>query len=123
MVLPPYQVAARLVGIASDHWEAIDGEAAHSGVDFFQLPFDRFLNAIYWWAVQRVKDTDKFARDLDQPFPLPMSAWTSETTVTEADLTADGESFMAFAAAFGVRPPRVDPGPADDAHVPSTPNA
>lgn len=97
MVGPPYWVVARLCYIAERHWAAIDGEAASHGTDYFDLSVDRFLNAIWWWAVQRVKDS---------------AAWESEMLraprgmqVTAEDLDADAETFLAFASAFGVRPP------------------
>ena len=105
MVGTPYSSVARLIGVAAEHWDAIDGEAASRGVDLFELPPDRFLNAIYWWAVQRVKEPEDFKRRLEQHFPLPME-WAVGAPVTEQDLNADGESFVAFAAAFGVPLPK-----------------
>jgi hypothetical protein len=125
VVRPPYQGCAHLVGVAAQHWAAIDGEAASRGVDLFALGFDRLLNAVYWWAVQRVKEPDKFERTLDEHFPLPME-WilgggparagglAKDGTVTEAELEADAASFMAFASAFGVAPPKAQPKPKPD---------
>jgi len=93
---PPYWAAARLVSIAADNWSGIDGQAAERGVNYFDLEFDRFLNAIYWWSIQRVKDQEGFIRDLDR---VPVGA-----VVTAEDLQADADGFMAFAAMVGVKP-------------------
>lgn len=124
MVRPPYGNAAHLVGIAAQHWQAIDGEAASRGADFLQLPFDRFLNVIFWWSVQRVKDVEHFQYDLEKPFPLPMEAFVAAgSLVTEAELDADAASFMAFAGAFGVAPPAARPPSGGDGRVPSEPSA
>lgn len=96
---PPYQAALRLVVIAQEHWAAIDGEAAQRGVDYFGLTFDRFLNAIHWWAMQRVENPKLFDEELERPLgktPPP---------VTQVDLEEDEQSFLAFASVMGVRPP------------------
>ena len=107
----PYYTAARLVSIAADHWTAIDGQAAERGINYFDLEFDRFLNAIHWWAVQRVKDPERWVHDLEQP-PRGM-------VVTDVDLDHDASSFLAFASAMGVKPPAVArAAPGED--VPST---
>lgn len=102
MVRPPYATVIRLLGIAEEHWAAIDGQAAERGVDYLTLPFDRFCNAIYWWAVQRVKDKDHFDYELAKPIPGLLVG----TEVTPEDLDQDAESFMSFAAAMGVTPRR-----------------
>lgn len=97
MVRPPYHAVLTLFAYAERYWAAIDGEAASRGADYFDLPPDRFFNAIQWWVMQRVKDTDAFQRELER---VPAGA-----EVTEDDLQEDAESFMAFAAAMGVKPP------------------
>ena len=97
MVRPPYYVAFRLLGYAERYWAAIDGEAASQGADYLALPLDRFLNAIYWWVAQRVKDSERFKYDLERP-PTGVS-------LTEEDVHRDEQSFLAFAQAFGVTPP------------------
>lgn len=100
MVRPPYEAVLRLFANAERYWAAIDGEAAsQGGVDYFSLPLDRFCNAIQWWCLQRVKDPERFLRDLEAPLS------GSARTVTQDDLEADGAAFMAFAKAFGVKPP------------------
>jgi hypothetical protein len=123
VVRPPYQEAAQLVWIAAQRWPIIDGEAAQRGVDYFTLPFDRFLNVVYWWAAQRVKSTDEFDRTLAKPVGLPMSAYTGSgmSAVTEYELEADAQSFMAFAGAFGIAPPKPGPVAEEPEDVPSTP--
>jgi len=46
--------------------------------------------------VQRVKDVDQFDHELAKPFGEP---------VTDDDLVQDEQNFLAFATAFGVKPP------------------
>lgn len=53
--------------------------------------------------MQRVKDVERFLADLERPVPGIEGAGAR---VTEADLEQDAASFVAFAQAFGVRPPR-----------------
>jgi len=47
-----------------------------------------------------VKDPDRFKAELDMPLAGPRLR-----AVTEEDIEADGQSFMAFATAFGIKPP------------------
>jgi hypothetical protein len=56
--------------------------------------------------MQRVRDPERFLADLERPPPGQLRA------VTDTDIEEDGRSFMAFAAAFGVKPPAA--GAADD---------
>lgn len=106
MVGPPYETALRLIAIAQDHWATIDGQAAERGVDYFSLSPDQFFNAIWWWAVQRVKDPERFETQLAAPLKVGPE-------VSERELEADGASFMAFAAAMGVAAPTADAVPSD----------
>lgn len=99
MVWPPYLSVYRLVAIAAQHWGAIDGEAASRGVNYFALSFDGFVNAIYWWTINHVKDVDKFLYELDREEGPGMAE-----RVTQQDLEADADAFMAFAGALGVAP-------------------
>lgn len=96
MVRAPYGAVVRLFAYAERYWAAIDGEAASRGADYLALPVDRFLNAIYWWAVQRMKDVEAFDRELYKPLG---------GVVTDDDLAEDESSFVAFASAFGVKSP------------------
>jgi hypothetical protein len=52
---------------------------------------------VTWWALQRVKDPEKWRNDLDRPI--------GSTKPTEAELARDAESFDAFASAFGISRP------------------
>lgn len=99
MVRAPYQAVVRLVSYAERYWTAIDGEAASRGTDYFALPLDRWCNAIQWWVSQRVSDPEAFVAGLEVPLDADPHA------VTEHDLERDEQAFMAFASAFGVRPP------------------
>lgn len=55
--------------------------------------------------MQRVKDVERFLRDLEKPLPGVVAAGAE---VTERELEADAQSFMAFASAFGVKPPKAN---------------
>jgi len=50
--------------------------------------------------MNHVKDAERFLRDLERPMPGVAGA-----VVTDADLDQDAQSFMAFASAFGIKPP------------------
>jgi hypothetical protein len=54
-----------------------------------------------FWLMKRVKDPEQLMYDLRKPLPGDASK-----PVTKDDLEADGASFMQFAAAFGVAPPK-----------------
>ena len=53
--------------------------------------------------MQRVKDVDRFLADLERPLATVPGA---PRVVTEAELEKDAENFMAFAQAFGIKPPK-----------------
>ena len=114
MVRPPYEAVERLVAYAERYWAEIDGEAASRGADYLALPLDRFLNAIQWWIVQRVKDPERFKAELDGPLP------GRAREVTERDIEADGASFMAFASMMGVAPPKANADEGAPAALPSS---
>jgi len=100
VVRSPYESVLRLYAYAERYWAEIDGEAASRGADYLALPLDRFLNAVQWWIVQRVKDPERFKAELESPGGKP-----SYREVTEDDIEADAQSFMAFASMMGVKPP------------------
>lgn len=68
--------------------------------------------------MQRVKDVDRFLNDLERPLPVAPGA---PRVVTERELEQDAENFMAFASAFGVKPPRPRTNGDRDAVVTSAP--
>ena len=73
----------RLISIAEDNWERIDGEMAGRGVDLMEIPFDRFLNAIYAFVVrsfQDEKDRTKFEVRLNLPMPGKKKSALQETS-------------------------------------------
>jgi hypothetical protein len=62
----------RLIGIAETNWDRLDGDMAAKGVDPMELPFDRFLNLIYAFAVSSFsdeKDLNRFEARLNLPIP------------------------------------------------------
>ena len=106
MVRPPYIAALRLHHYAERYWALIDGESLRegSGIDYLTLPPDRFYNVVQSWVISRVRDAERFLRELERPMAV------AGRRVTKEDLDADGESFVAFAQAFGVAPPAQSPG-------------
>lgn len=74
----------RLVYLAGQHWPVIDGMLASQGVDPLSLPWDRFLNTIYWWATRDATSqaVAKFEAQLWRPppneAPAPGSPWSPE---------------------------------------------
>lgn len=92
MAGPPYYAGVRLFFLGEAHWALIDGEASFHGVDLTRLPLDRFCNAIYWWAVQRVEDRDKFDFQLEQ---------SVGGRVTPATVDRELDDFASFMGAFG----------------------
>jgi len=68
--------------------------------------------------MQRVRDVDRFLADLERPLPQAPGA---PRVVTERDLEQDAESFMAFAKAFGISPPKPRATANGDAVVTSAP--
>lgn len=67
----PYQKAVRLSAVAASNWERIDGHYSGQGVNILDLPFPRFLNVIYVWAMERMssEDGEKFDMELMKPLP------------------------------------------------------
>lgn len=59
----------RLLGLAEDHWEDIDGYAAGHGFDPVDLPLARLANFVWWWVTANAqeKDLQKFKGDLWRP--------------------------------------------------------
>ena len=52
----PYGAVHRLCGVAAARWAELDAEYARPGqeLDLLDLRFDRFLNVVYTWALNRV---------------------------------------------------------------------
>lgn len=92
-------MTARLLNTAKAQWSAFDGWAAASlsGADPLDLPLDRFVNLIYWWAIRDAEPEEipKFDQRLWRPppgvAPAPGSPWSAE---------AETAAFKGFAAAF-----------------------
>jgi hypothetical protein len=103
VVGPPYVAALRLDAIAERHWPQIDGEAGRQGVDLLTLPIDRFYNAVQSWAVERVKDPERWLAELTRPLVGGVRHPSPE------EVEREGADFLAFAAAFGVTPASVLP--------------
>jgi hypothetical protein len=121
---PPYYSAIRLADIAEAHWDIIDGEASSRGVCLFSLNIQQFLNAIYYWAIQRVKDPQRWKMDLETPPRPPKPAKGAGVVVTAQELNEAEQSMLSFAAAMGIAPKvtrarKSDGGHKEDDPVPS----
>lgn len=66
---PPYAYVERLLAIAERRWREIDGESARKGIDLLDLRLDRYVNALFTWALERVaaENVEKWLMDLDAP--------------------------------------------------------
>lgn len=72
MVRPPYQAAVRLSATAAGNWAYLDGTYSGQGVNLLALPFHRFLNVVYVWALGTLHDKDERERWLEELHsPLP----------------------------------------------------
>lgn len=90
---PPYPVALRLYAIAEERWAEIDSD--YPGVDLVRLPGHRFLNYVYGWAVKRIDPEKREEWDAMLEAPIPGLS----TEPSEAQIEAEGQSFMALMAA------------------------
>jgi hypothetical protein len=94
----------RLISIAETNWERLDGDMAAKGVDPMGLPFDRFLNLVYAFAVNQFndeKDLNKFEMRLNLPMPGIKSA-IQETSSSWAP-AKETAALSGLAAALGGR--------------------
>ena len=74
----------RLLHLASENWPTLEGWATSRNTDIAELPIDRMLNLIYYWATRNADDEQalaKFDRRLWMPpkgeEPPPESPWSS----------------------------------------------
>lgn len=69
MVGKSYQASVRLSETAVHNWARIDGEYTGKGVDLLALPFPRFLNVVYVWALehQSQEDAEAWVAGLEKP--------------------------------------------------------
>jgi hypothetical protein len=66
----PYERCVRLCAFAAVYWEAFDGKLASSAVDPLSLPFDRFLNTIYWFVIDENRGGGMERASLDETMKL-----------------------------------------------------
>lgn len=71
MVGKSFDATARLSAQAIHSWTFIDGHYSGQGVDLLTLPFNRFLNVIQTWTLERIDDDDRetWLAKLDTPIP------------------------------------------------------
>lgn len=89
----------RLLQLAARDWVEIDGEAALRESDLLQLPFDRFLNAIYHWETRDRPPEAVRKFEIMLWVPPPDVAPTVGPWSPEAETSA----FKAVRAALGMK--------------------
>lgn len=94
----PYQAAQRLLAIAQAHWAEID--SAYYQVDLISFPFDRFLNCIYAWVVQRFAFDPEGAQKREE-FDTMLNAPTDASPATAKYQFSDEEAGASFMTALG----------------------
>ena len=112
----------RLLHLASENWPTLEGWATSRNTDLMDLPIDRMLNLIYFWATRNAPDEQtlaKFDRKLwmppkgeEAPAESPWSA-ANETSAFKALKQALSPSAPAApdGAAPTVTAAREQPGP------------
>lgn len=83
----------RLLHLASENWPTLEGWATSRNTDLMDLPIDRLLNLVYFWATRNAPDEQtlaKFDRKLwmppkgeEAPAESPWSA-ANETSAFQA---------------------------------------
>lgn len=86
MVGKPFTTRVRLCSFAASYWQAFDGEFAARGQDPLDLPFDRFLNAVYAFVVRERRggalsevSLDDAIRWLDAELAKPIPGYARES--------------------------------------------
>src|SRR3546814_7458014 len=59
---PPYYVTFRLLHLASENWPTLEGWATSRNTDLMELPIDRLLNLVYFWATRNAQDEQTLAK-------------------------------------------------------------
>jgi hypothetical protein len=86
--------------VADANWERIDGGAAGRGVDPLRLRFDRFLNFVWTWAIERVEDPERWTANMTMPPPSMGPQDAPRRRPSEAEQQVEGESFESFFGAY-----------------------
>jgi hypothetical protein len=96
----PYSACVRLIGYAGNYWAHFDGGYAARGLDPFDLPFNRFLNAIYYFIVGELtragQTLDAAVKALDEQLAVPLPGM--EIEVTDDVIEQEMALFMAAQA-------------------------
>lgn len=88
----PYATCVGLLATAAGGWEILDGEAALKGVDPIRLPFHRFLNLIYYWAIRSMNEEKR--AEFDTLLLQPPKSRAEKPSQMEAE--DEGAAFLAF---------------------------
>lgn len=100
----------RLLHLASENWPTLEGWATSRNTDLMDLPIDRMLNLIYFWATRNAQDEQTLAK-FDRKLWMPPKG---EEAPPESPWSAANETdaFKAFKAQIqpdGPKPPGAAP--------------
>lgn len=104
---PPYYVTFRLLHLASENWPTLEGWATSRNTDLMDLPIDRLLNLIYFWATRNAPDEQALAK-FDRKLWMPPKG---EEAPAESPWSAENET-NAFKALKSALQPDAPPKPA-----------
>src|SRR3990167_8217913 len=108
----PYYVTFRLLHLASENWPTLEGWATSRNTDMMELPIDRMLNLIYFWATRNAQDEQalaKFDRKLWMP-PKGEEA-PAESPWSAANETSAFKALKASLQPDSPKPPEGKPAP------------
>lgn len=121
-------MTARLISLIKNDWSTFDGLLASRNVDPLQLPFDRFLSAIYWWVTKGAPQDalERFERKLWMPpkgvAAAPGSPWSPESETAAFAALAAQVGAVDVSAAAQLRP-AAEPAAYDGYEPPDDPTA
>jgi len=106
-------VTFRLLHLASENWTTLEGWATSRNTDLMDLPIDRMLNLIYFWATRNAPDERALAK-FDRKLWMPPKG---EEAPAESPWSAANETsaFQALKAALQPDSPATPDGAAQAA--------
>lgn len=96
----------RLLHLASENWPTLEGWATSRNTDLMDLPIDRLLNLIYFWATRNAQDEATLAK-FDRKLWMPPKG---EEAPAESPWSAANET-SAFKALKAALQPDAPPQP------------
>jgi hypothetical protein len=84
-----------------EHWTVFDGWAGTKGVDPMQMPVDRFLNLVYFYATENAEEQDKIKFDMRLNMPDAKARQTGRAA-TEGSMWSKEKEEAALADFVGM---------------------